>query len=769
LADTFVMLAAGARSALGERLRGVATDFAVVPEERALAGSVSGAFFMIGGVTVVPLALLPGVTHAHAGVLYVIAAGAFLWGACSVWLIDWDRAPAFLIHLSVLAGLGVIAGAVASSGGSASPSGAYLFFVVVFAAYFWRPKVVAVYLVACVMTQALVLLYDPRATHAGYLAKLEIGFPSFIVAAWAISAGRTLLSQSRARAELLAAEQGALRRVATAVVEGDAAAQIYELVAREAAALLGGGAAGIIRFDGEEEATVMGSWADHEGGRYPPGTVIEVKPGSDVARARDTRSPVRIDDHPDGSPVRRLGYTASIIAPVKVGGRSWGALAVTAALPTRLTSSDEEQLQEFGDLLATAIASIDDRARLAAQAATDPLTGLSNRRTLHDRLAAEVARSLRHSRTLSVAVIDIDHFKEVNDFGGHDAGDEMLAGVARSLAENARAEDILGRVGGDEFAWVMPETTRERALVAVERARRMIAATVSRPFRITVSAGICDTNATTNPAELITFADAALYWSKAHGRDRCWIYDAEVITELSAPERVERLESSQALLGLRSLARAIDAKDPATRQHSERVATLAVKLARAAGWPSARAAQLSDTALVHDVGKVGVPDELLRKRGALTASERERVQEHAELGARIAEGVLGPEQVSWIRIHHERPDGSGYPRGLSENEIPEGAALLAVADAWDVMTSGRPYSGPKSVDDAVSECTRMVSRQFTKTAVGALLKLHAAGELDPTGQSTAHRASLASGGSAQTDDERTALSDGDGTALSGRE
>jgi diguanylate cyclase (GGDEF)-like protein/putative nucleotidyltransferase with HDIG domain len=665
-----------------------------------------------------------------------------------VWLIDWDRAPAFLIHLSVLAGLGIIAATVASSGGADSPSGAYLFFVVVFAAYFWRPPVVAVYLVASVATQALVLLYDSRATHGGYLAKLEIGLPSYLVAAWAIASGRRLLNRFRARAELLASEQGALRRVATAVVEGDTPERIYELVAREAAALLGAGAAGIIRFDGEEEATVMGSWADHEGGRYPPGATIKVTPGSDVARARDTHSTVRIEGHPADSPVGKLGYTASIIASVKVGGRSWGALAVTAAEPARLTASDEQQLQEFGDLLATAITSIDDRAKLAALAATDPLTGLANRRALHDRLASEAARSTRHSRTLSVAVIDIDHFKEVNDFGGHDAGDEMLAGVARCLAENARAEDVLGRVGGDEFAWVMPETTREQALVGVERARRLISATVSRPFRITVSAGICDTNASADPAELISFADAALYWSKAHGRDGCWIYDPEVILELSAPERIERLESSQALLGLRSLARAIDAKDPATRQHSERVAALSVKLARAAGWPSQRAQQLSDAALVHDVGKVGVPDALLHKIEPLTASERDRIREHAELAARIAEGVLSPEQVSWIRIHHERPDGGGYPRGLTENEIPEGAALLAVADAWDVMTSGRPYSEAKSVDEAISECTRMVSSQFTKPAVGALLKLHASSELDPTSQSTrsAARRAPADGG-----------------------
>jgi len=706
---------------------------------------VSGVFYMIGAVTLVPLIVLGGGLHYHRPVLIAIAGVAFDWALCSLLLIDWDRAPRTLIHVAAAGGLGLITAAVASSGGVRSPAWVYTFFVAVFAAYFFPRRVAFAYLAACVCANALVLVYDARATGGVAVSQIAIASASFLAIGGAIMAGRSLLAAFRLRAELLAAEQGALRRVATSVVEGDPPERVYALVAREAAAMLGAGAAGIIRFDGEDEATVMGSWADHEGGRYPPGTVIQVKPGSDVARALETQAPVRVEGHPADSPVGRLGYTASIVSPVRVASRSWGALAVTVAEPARFTAVDEQQLKEFGDLLATAIASIDHRAKLTAQAATDPLTGLSNRRTLHERLAAEVARSIRHSHTLSVAVIDIDHFKEVNDYGGHDAGDEMLAAVARCLAENARAEDILGRVGGDEFAWAMPETTREHALLAVERARRLIAATVSEPFRITVSAGICDTDATSDPAELVSFADGALYWSKAHGRNRCWVYDADVITELSAPERVERMESSQAVLGLRALARAIDARDPSSRQHSERVAALAIKLARVAGWPRDRAGLLREAALVHDVGKVGIPDEVLHKAGPLTESERERLKEHAELAARIAEGVLDPEQVVWIRTHHERPDGTGYPRGLAEHEIPEGAALLALADAWDVMTSGRFYSDPKPVDVAIAECARLIGAQFTKHAVGVLLRLHADGELDPTSRSSKRRAGLTRG------------------------
>jgi diguanylate cyclase (GGDEF)-like protein len=404
-------------------------------------------------------------------------------------------------------------------------------------------------------------------------------------------------------------------------------------------------------------------------------------------------------------------------------------LAVTAAAEQRLSPADDQRLMQFGDLLATAIASIEDRAKLADQASSDPLTGLANHRTLQQRLAAEVARAGRHRRPLSVAVIDIDHFKQINDIAGHEAGDEMLVRVARCLGELARTEDTLGRVGGDEFAWILPEATREQALVAVERVRHLISTVVPDRYRMTVSAGICDSRVTTDPAELIRFADGALYWSKARGRDQCWIYDPATVDELSAQERAERLERSQALLGLRGLARAIDAKDPATQQHSERVSVLVGKLARTAGWPLERARLLSEAALVHDVGKIGVPDDLLRKVEPLTPGERTQITYHAELSARIVDGVLAPEQVEWIRMHHERPDGDGYPHGITEDEVSEGAALLAVADAWDVMTVSRSYSLPKGVEEALEECIELVGSQFTERAVAALRALHESGDL----------------------------------------
>jgi diguanylate cyclase (GGDEF)-like protein/putative nucleotidyltransferase with HDIG domain len=701
---------------------------------------IAGTLFVVGGVTSALFSVLPGIPHGHTVPLVALSLAAVVGGAASIVLVDWARAPAWLFHAGNCGALAWIALVAGFSGGSESPAWLYLFFAAVFAGYFYPRRVAYAYLAGCVIVQVLPLLYQPRVWHDEYVAESVIAICAYLIIGSSIVEGKSRMWRLRTRAERLASEQEAMRRVATAVVGGESPESIYELVACEAAALLGGNAAGILRLETADTTAVIGSWADHVGGRYVASTEVPIRPGSDVEQVIRTGETVRVNRHPPDSPGGRLGYGSSILAPIHVADLLWGVLVVSAAAAAKFEAADEERLLEFGDLLATAIINIEDRARLAEEASTDPLTGLANHRSLQRRLTSEVARAIRHGTPLSVAVLDIDHFKEINDSAGHETGDETLVRVADCLSRLARAEDTLGRTGGDEFAWILPETSREQALVAVERARRMVAATMPRPYRVTISAGICDTSVAQEPGQLIHLADEALYWSKAHGRNQCWIYDPAVVNELSARDRAERLERSQALAGLRALARAIDAKDPATRQHSERVSELVGKLARAVGWSPDQATLLSDAALVHDVGKIGVPDSVLCKPAPLSESEREQIRTHAELAARIVEDVLEPEQVDWIRTHHERPDGTGYPRGLRGSEISEGAALLAAADAWDVMTQSRSYSLPKRPDEALAECVELIGRQFTKTAVGTLVQLHAAGEL------TAHETALASAG-----------------------
>jgi HD-GYP domain-containing protein (c-di-GMP phosphodiesterase class II) len=202
------------------------------------------------------------------------------------------------------------------------------------------------------------------------------------------------------------------------------------------------------------------------------------------------------------------------------------------------------------------------------------------------------------------------------------------------------------------------------------------------------------------------------------------------VRELSAADRAKHLERTRALVGISALARAIDAKDPATRRHSDRVASLATRLASVAGWAPAPIARLQEAALVHDVGKIGVPDAVLLKPGALTAEEYEQMKRHAAMGAEMQQGVLTMEQVTWVRGHHERPDGNGYPDGLHADQIDDGAALLAQADAFEAIVTRRVYSPARTVAEAVAECLSLGGRQFMPMAVDALQTLFSSGALD---------------------------------------
>jgi diguanylate cyclase (GGDEF)-like protein len=711
------------------RRTGAAGRLTIDPAERRLGGRVSAILWVLGGLTLLLYPSLPGVPRHHLAIEVAIAGAATVWGAISL-LIDWRDANPRMLQLSSCLGLAAVGGAVWATGGSVSSAWIFLFCISLFAGYFYERPVAIGYLVAALAIQALPVLYDPRVLHDGFLAQLLTASAGYATIGGAIIAGRGLLDRLRHRAERLAAEQRSLRRVATAVVGGEDPERIYALSACELAGLIGAGTAAILQIT-SDGGRVLGSWSDEGHNRLEPGHTVPILPDSDFEQALLLVTPVRCDRISAGHFARSLGCAASVIAPISVRGLLWGAIFAGSAVPGAFSLEDEQRLTGFSDLAASAVANVEDRARLAAQALLDPLTGLANQRALYQRLDADVASAIRHDRPLSVAMLDVDRFKEINDTGGHEAGDSALRALARCLSAVARTEDTVGRAGGDEFMWILPDTTGEEALVAVERARRLIAETVTHPGAITASAGICDLLVTSEPTQLVRLADAALYSSKAAGRDRATLYDADLPggDDSGAGSREAQLERDHALHGLRALARAIDAKDAATSQHSERVSAFAGRLAQAAGWPEERVALLREAALVHDVGKIGVPDAVLRKPGRLTGSEWSQMKLHAELSAQIVGSVLTEEQVHWIHRHHERPDGGGYPAGVGAEAIPDGAGLIALADAWDVMCAGRPYSPRRSVDEALAECRRLAGHQFTEEAVRALLALHESGAL----------------------------------------
>jgi diguanylate cyclase (GGDEF)-like protein/PAS domain S-box-containing protein/putative nucleotidyltransferase with HDIG domain len=509
----------------------------------------------------------------------------------------------------------------------------------------------------------------------------------------------------------LSAEHEAIGRVATMIAAGTERHRLFATAACEAAGMLDGAAAAVVDTHGATPGVV---------GRWTAGP--EHDPELDAAVAATEHAlAVNDDEHARCVPV--APQRCCLAAPISVEGRRWGFVLVCRP-GSRFGEDEQAALERLAGIVGTGVGVLRGRDLLVRQATTDGLTGLRNHRTFHEELRAEVKRARRYSHPTAVVLMDLDEFKEVNDEHGHQTGDRLLRAVGRALQEVVRDTETVARLGGDEFAVLLPETDLDGATATAERVRLAIEAVPeAREHGVTVSAGVADLSQAASADDLIRLADGALYWSKVNGRGRVSAYDPERVEALSAQERAERLARTHALGAVRVLARLIDLKDTSTHRHSERVAELCVLLAEELGWPEERRSLLRDAALVHDVGKVVIPDHLLSKPGALTPEEYELVKEHAPTGARIAAEALGVEQVAWIAQHHERLDGTGYPAGLPAENITAGARILAFADSWDVMTSERPYKHAKPEDEALEECRELAGRQFDRDVVAAFERL----------------------------------------------
>lgn len=515
-------------------------------DERVMAGRAGAAMWIIASLSAAALAVILPAAQVDRALVLALAGGGCAWGLLSGLFLSSERLRVWLIHCSTAAGLAAVAVAIAASGGARSPVWPCLFYIVVFSAYFMRPPAAIAYFLACVVVEAVVFLSSGQAMHAGAAARFAVAGPAFVVLGVAVLAGKRYMLRLRREAERLAGEQGALRRVATAVVAGVPDVRFYGLVAVEAAQLIGADAAAILRIAAPGQAQMLGCWAADPARRYDVGEVFPIPPDSDFARTLGAGRPVRSDADAPESMFGRLGYRASMVAPITVLGRMWGCLTVLADDPASLTDEHLRRLTEFTALIAVSITNIEDRAALAAQASTDPLTGVANHRAFQERLVADLARARRYGSPVAVAMIDVDHFKQVNDAGGHEAGDERLVRIAQCLSDAARAEDTLARVGGDEFAWILPETSAREAVVALERVRRRIGQvvdgapprTASRPRMppVTISAGVCDSTLSSDPTELVRLADRALYASKENGRDQVRLY--EPAAPAAMPRRV---------------------------------------------------------------------------------------------------------------------------------------------------------------------------------------------------------------------------------------
>ncbi len=531
-------------------------------------------------------------------------------------------------------------------------------------------------------------------------------------------------------ASMNAREHAALLRIAMAIAEESNPVSVFFLVAEEAARLLEADVGSVARFESPTELVNLAAWTEGELPGMPPyGVRHPIARGSATEQVARTGHSARVSSYSRGSSLisailHDAGARSGVSAPVYAGGRLWGCVSVASTSPEPLATEAEALLCELAQLVAVALEAADRRESLLMAATTDALTGLPNHRAFQEHLRRFVAHARRTGSPLAMVLFDIDSFKHINDTYGHPAGDEVLSDVAARLRSTVRRAELVARLGGDEFAVLMPGAdlaqAEELACRAIARIRSV---SVGGASKVTCSAGVCDLEHAADADEMYRFADGALYWAKEHGRDQVRTYLPNVVTELSARERAERIALERQRSALLALARAIDARDPSTRRHSARVAEISALLADAMGWEASSIARLRQAGLLHDVGKIGIPDAVLFKPGRLLPAEYDVVKDHSELGAQITGDVLDAEQVAWIRHHHEHWDGMGYPGGRRGDDIPEGAQLLAVADAWDVMRSGRAYRAAKTAQAAMAELQRCSGSQFSPHVVAVFSRL----------------------------------------------
>jgi diguanylate cyclase (GGDEF)-like protein len=365
---------------------------------------------------------------------------------------------------------------------------------------------------------------------------------------------------------------------------------------------------------------------------------------------------------------------------------------------------------------------------LATQAMTDPLTGLLSHRASHERLEAELRRAERERYSVAVVALDLDFFKGLNDSFGHEMGDKVLRRVAQRLVAHLRPGDICGRLGGDEFVVGLVRSTASEGEAIVERLRAALAEiNFDEEHPLTMSAGIARFPFDgTMAAELLALADQALYHAKATGRNRCVVHSPQLD---DSSEEKKRVHERSLHTAVEALARAVDTRNGYTHLHSQAVAHYATGLGASLGFTERRVEMLRVVAVLHDVGKIGVPDAVLWKMTPLTPADRVIIRGHSELGHRILTGLGVPGIPDWVLHLHERYDGCGYPAQLAAEEIPLESRILAVADALDVMICPRVYREPITLTAALAELESCAGSQFDPSVVRALIKLVREGAL----------------------------------------
>lgn len=369
---------------------------------------------------------------------------------------------------------------------------------------------------------------------------------------------------------------------------------------------------------------------------------------------------------------------------------------------------------------------VQSNKKLQSLATTDGLTGLLNHRTFQDTLSKCIVKAGTANKPLTLLMMDIDNFKIFNDQFGHQAGDKVLVQLSRQMKDAFKNTGFVARYGGEEFVVILPNTGHEKGLALAQEFSSLIQSTPLKldeetEVRISLSIGLASyPKDAADRQNLIKFADRALYKAKELESSKVQMYYS-VLEELR-----DNIECDQDLMKIiHTLNTIINAKDKYTYGHSERVMNYAKDLALFMGLPQKDIESITIGAFLHDIGKVEIPGYILNKPGRLNTEEFGFIKKHPLIGAEIIKPIKSLEKAREFTLyHHERYDGTGYPFGLAGKNIPIYGRIAAVVDAFDAMTTNRPYQKVKFRDEALIELQKGAGNQFDPEVVHKFIEMY---------------------------------------------
>lgn len=432
------------------------------------------------------------------------------------------------------------------------------------------------------------------------------------------------------------------------------------------------------------------------------------------------------DERTKKTVLAREGLRASIAVPLIMKGKLQGVLTLGTPNTRKFSSGEINFLESIADQMAVVMENAKLYQKTIVLSRTDSLTGLFNSRYFEEILQRQLSWAKRKGQSFALMMLDIDNLKSINDLYGHDSGDMMLRKFSQLLRENLRESDFFARYGGDEFVVLLADCGKKTAKTVATKLKRKVATTRMFGFDkkplMTTSIGLAMfPESASTMISLIKAADIAMYRAKQDGKNKICLFEPSLLPDIHFDtKRLERFAHNADLNAIQTLVTAVDLKDRYTGGHSSEVSRLAVFLAQKIGLSEQDLEDIRLAALLHDIGKIGISDNILLKPHKLTEREFAQVRKHPEMGVSILRYSKDFNRLLPIVLHHhERWDGEGYPHKLQGDKIPLLARIIAVADAFEAMTSNRPYRRGMTKKKALTQLWKFSETQFDPQLVQA--------------------------------------------------